>query len=181
MTNDSDKKNFDLNLFEDTSTTTFKAQKNLELKIDWFVRVLNSLEKLTNKDFELENKIYSNKSYLTSNIASIREYIYSELKYLRSDFNKCKETHHCIIDSAKNNLEIKIDKVTIKIETEIRRIEDKIIIDMSKKVEKLSIKVDKINDVVVSMRIKIATIGTIGGLIGSICLFVIQFIFKKYF
>jgi len=185
MATNQDKNNFNLNLFDDvitsTSTSISKAQKNLELKIDWFVRVLDSLEKLTDKNSELENKIHNNRTYLTSNIASTREYIYIELKNLRSDCSECKEKHHFLVESTKNNLEIKIDKVTIKIDTEIRRIEDKIIIEISKKLERLNIKVDKLNDTIISIRIKMATIGTIGGLVGSICLFITQFLFKKYF
>jgi len=181
----------DLNLFDDvevptptstsTSTSTSKSQRNLELRIDWFVRVLDGLEKLTDKNSELENKIHNNKTLLTSKISSTREYIYSELKSLRSDFSKCKESQHCIMDHSKHNLDIKIDKVLSKIESETRRMEDKVFIDIYKTVEKLNVKVDKLNDVIVSIRIKIATVGTIGGLAGSICLFIIQFLFKKYF
>ena len=187
MDNDQNTKNLDINLFDDISSSstipisTSKVQKTLELKIDWFVRVLDGIEKLSDKTSELENKIYNNRSYLTSNIASTREYIYSELKNLRSDFTKCKESQHCLMDYSKHNLNEKIDKVTNKIETETRRMEDKVLIDISKTIEKVSVRVDKINDAMVSVRVKIATIGTIGGLVGSICLFITQFIFKKYF
>ena len=178
MANDQDTKNLDINLFDDisssTSTSTSKIQKTLELKLDWFVRVLDGIEKLSDKNSELENKIYTNKSDLISNIASTKEYIYTELQNLRSDFSNCKEAQHGLIDYSKHNLEIKIDKVLNKIDLETRRMEDKVFIDMSKTIERLSERVDKINDSMVSVRVKIATIGTIGGLVGSICLFITQ-------
>jgi len=201
MDSNNDVKNFDLNSLNDIDTTTpvhlitplpqphstddqpsiLKTQKSIDVKIDWFTRVLDSLEKLSDKNSDLESRIYNNRSYLSSNIASTRDYIYSELKHLRSDFNKCKETHHNTMDATKYKLDTKIECISNKVIEESRRLEDKILIDLPKTLEKLNIKVEKLSETITSIRIKIATIGTIGGLLGSICLFIFQIIFKKYF
>ncbi len=163
------------------SVSMAKSQKDLELKIDWFVHVLDSLEKLADKYSELTDKVYSNEASATDDLIVLREYIYTELKHLRSEFSACKDTCHGAFDNVKTNLDAKVEKVAVRIDYEKTRIEDKILTNFNDKIEKLNIKVDKMNDTVVSVRVKMATIGTLGGLVGSVFLFLIQLISKKYF
>ncbi len=174
-----DLNNNDFIMFNNKSTS--KLQKDLELKIDWFIHVLNSLEKLADKYVELNNKVHNSKSSLTSDIISVREYIYIELKNLRKDFGVCKDACHNSFDTIKNKLDAKVEKVIIKIDHEKEKIEDKILADLDNKLEKLNNRVDKMNDIITTVRIKIATIGALGGIFGSVSLFLIQIIAKKYF
>jgi len=172
-----DLNNNDFIIFNDKS----KLQNDLELKVDWFIHVLNSLEKLADKYVELNNKVYNSKSSITYEIGSIKECIYIELKNLRNEFGVCKDACHNTFDTVKNKLDAKVEKIIIKIDHEKEKIEDKILADLDNKLEKLNNKVDKMNDIITTVRIKIATIGALGGIFGSVSLFLIQIITKKYF
>ena len=169
----------DLNMFDNEHT--IKIKESLELKIDWFRHVLLNLEKLDDRYSELTNKIHSNDTNLSSDISALREYIYTELKHLRNDLNNCKDHSHCTFDGVKNKLDNKLEKVRVKIDYEKERMEDKIFTKLNNKLEQLKDKTEKINSSVVSLKIKMAIIGTVSGILGSLILILAQCVFKKYF
>ena len=171
--------NLELTMFDAENTT--KIKNSLELKIDWFKHVLSNLEKLDNRYSKLTNKVHTIETDLRSNIASIKEYIYVELKYLRSEITDCKENSHNSFDQIKINFDTKVDKMGIKIDYEKDRLEDTILVKLNNKLDLLDVKTDKINTIVITLKVKMAMIGVLSGVVGSIILIAAQFIFKKYF
>jgi len=174
-------KNNDLNFSIFDTTSVSKSQKDLELKIDWFVHVLNSLEKLADKYTELNNKMYIDKSSLTSDIISVKDSLYTELKNLRGEFSLCRDSCHSAFDAVKNKLDTKVEKVIVKMNYDKERMEDTVFSKLNERLEKLNNKVSTIHETLISVKIKIAMIGAVGGIFGSVVLLLIQLGIKKYF
>ena len=171
----------ELNIASFDSESVSKSKESFELKIDWFKHVLKSIEKLNVETGKLNNKIHCNNTAFSSEVFSVKEYIYGELKSLRKEFSSCKDTCHGSFDGIKNKLDTKVEKVSIRIDYEKERIEDRLLLTLNKKLETLNSKVDKLSEGVVALRVKMALIGIMGGVFGSIVLFLAQLVTKKYF
>jgi len=161
-------------------TTTYTTQDDVELRKEWFAHVLQSIEKISDKCIELTDKIYTDKLSLTRDIAVVKESVHIELKCLRQEFNRYKDKCSNNRNSSQIRLDTKIDKFLTKIDLEKEKIDDKINAIFVTKIDKLSNKIDKINELMITIRIKMAVIGIFSGIFGSLLLFIVQMLIRKY-